>query len=232
MYLQKNQLTSWVFATQTLLSLAKSHSPIDFFPLICFSRCRWRRWWEERESWGSRELRRCPRRRSPRRGQGLVKAGSCMHNPLFVHTSALTWICVPSPSSCRYLLFKKRILQLLLLYYYNNNIIFPPCYEKKSKKISKKKKLMKKWQKISDKTTKTKKKTKQSLRGIVKFQYYLHQNVHNRHDFYFIVSPIVSSITSIITSKTKQTKKEGKKKQSLLLSQFTNKLSIVLSRPL
>lgn len=21
-----------------------------------------------------------------------------MHNPLFVHTSALTWICVPSPS--------------------------------------------------------------------------------------------------------------------------------------
>jgi hypothetical protein len=41
----------------------------------------------------------------------------------------------------------------------------------------------------------------------------LHQNVHNRHDFYFIVSPIVSSITSIITSKTKQTKKERKKEK-------------------
>jgi len=87
---------------------------------------------------------------------------------------------------------------------------------------------MKKWRnKRQDKN----KKTKQSLRGIVKFQYYLHQNVHNRHDFYFIVSPIVSSITSIITSKTKQTKKEKEGKKILLLSQFTNKLSIVCPVP-
>ena len=128
-------------------------------------------------------------------------------------------------ASCRYLLFKKRILQLLLLYYIQQQHNISTVLRKKAKKITKKKE-----DRISDK-----KKTKQSLRGIVKFQYYLHQNVHNRHDFYFIVSPIVSSITSIITStKTKQTKKERKrrKKKILLLSQFTNKLSIVCPVPL
>ena len=100
---------------------------------------------------------------------------------------------------------------------------------KKSKKISKKKKLRRS-DGISDKT-KTKK-TKQSLRGIVKFQYYLHQNVHNRHDFYFIVSPIVSSITSIITSKTKQTKKEKEGKKNLTTVTIYQQTLNRMSRPL
>ena len=93
---------------------------------------------------------------------------------------------------------------------------------KKAKKITKKKE-----DRISDK-----KKTKQSLRGIVKFQYYLHQNVHNRHDFYFIVSPIVSSITSIITStKTKQTKKEKEGKKNLTTVTIYQQTLNRMSRP-
>ena len=87
---------------------------------------------------------------------------------------------------------------------------------------------MKKWQ------NKRQEKTKQSLRGIVKFQYYLHQNVHNRHDFYFIVSPILSQVSQVLLLQQKQNKQKKKKKEKkiLLLSQFTNKLSIVCPVPL
>ena len=74
---------------------------------------------------------------------------------------------------------------------------------------------MKKWQ------NKRQEKTKQSLRGIVKFQYYLHQNVHNRHDFYFIVSPILSQVSQVLLLQQKQNKQKKKKKEKKNLTTVT-----------
>lgn len=130
-------------------------------------------------------------------------------------------------ASCRYLLFKKRILQLLLLYYYNNNIIFPPCYEKKQKNIEKKRRRNKRQDKNKKKQSKVCGASSNSNTICIK-------NVHNRHDFYFIVSPILSQVSQVLLlqTKTKQTKKEKEGKKILLLSQFTNKLSIVCPVPL
>ena len=73
------------------------------------------------------------------------------------------------------------------------------------------------------------------MRGIVKFQYYLHQNVHNRHDFYFIVSPILSQVSQVLLLQQKQNKqkkeKEGKKNLTTvtIYQQTLNRMSRPLS---
>jgi len=84
------------------------------------------------------------------------------------------------------------------------------------------KKETKKWQRQKQNNMKT----KPSLRGIIKFQYYLHQTFIIIMIFISLSHHIVS-ITSIITS-NKQTKKE---KKSYYCHNYTNKLSPYVPSP-
>lgn len=118
-----------------------------------------------------------------------------MHNPLFVHTSALTWICVPSP--CRSRSHEKK--EILRQYF--------QCVTDSKKKRKKKRRRQ------------LQKEKRSKVCGASSNSNTICINVHNRHDFYFIVSPS-SQITSIITKQ-----KEKKQAKYLTTVTITNKLS-------
>ena len=101
---------------------------------------------------------------------------------------------------------------------------------KKSKKISKKKE-----DGISDKT-KTKKKQSKVCGASSNSNTICIKNVHNRHDFYFIVSPILSQVSQVLLLQQKQNKqkkkeKEGKKNLTTvtIYQQTLNRMSRPLS---
>jgi len=168
-----------------------------------------------------------PPRLRPRKGR-VLHAQSAYRTYICSNLNLCTLPIIMSLSPIK----KKDTTIVLLQQQHNISTVLRKKNQRKYQKKKFKKLNKKKWQQRQD-NKKLTKKTKQSLRGIIKFQYYLHQNVHNRHDFYFIVSPIVSSITSIITSKTKQTKKEkeGKKKNLTTVTFYQQTLNR-MSRPL
>ena len=100
--------------------------------------------------------------------------------------------------------------------YYYYNIIFPPCYNKNKN------------EKKEERSGRQNKNKKSKFCGASSNSNTICINVHNRHDFYFIVSPS-SQITSIITYYILQQQKE-KQKTSKKFTTVTNYQQTLVAR--
>jgi len=124
-----------------------------------------------------------------------------MHNPLFVHTSALTWICVPS--LCRSPTKKKELLQQYF-----------QCVIERNEKTRQNEKKKRRRQ--------IQKEKKSKVCGASSNSNTICINVfHNRHDFLFHRLTIVSN-HKYYYNKKKQEKKQAKYLNTVTI---TNKLS-------